>query len=151
MTHRSFAVVGGLALVVAATVTVPAQQALPPVDAAAALKTVVPDIDARLARFKAVRMPYTSAALSARERQMVDQLVIACRALESMYWRQSDPEGLALYNALEKIDTPLAKATRHYLFINGSRFDLVNENQPFVGRQPMPPGHALYPPDLTRA
>src|SRR5207237_9518181 len=44
----------------------------------------------------------------------------------------------------------LARKTRHYLFINGSRWDLVNENEPFVGRQPMPPGHALYPPDLTR-
>ena len=37
---------------------------------------------------------------------MVDQLVIACRYLESMYWRQSDPEGLALYKALEQVDTP---------------------------------------------
>jgi hypothetical protein len=127
------------------------QQQLPTVDATAALKTVVPDLDARLARFKAVRMPFNAAALNARERQMVDQLVIACRALESMYWRQSDPEGLALYNALEKIDTPLARNTRHYLFINGSRWDLVNDNQPFIGRQPMPPGHALYPADLNRA
>jgi hypothetical protein len=129
----------------------PAPEPLPAVDANAALKTVVPDLDARLARFRTVRMPFNAAALSARERQMVDQLVVACRALESMYWRQSDPEGLALYNALEKLDTPLARNTRHYLFINGSRWDLVNENQPFVGKQPMPPGHALYPVDLTRA
>ena len=121
------------------------------VDAAAALKTVAPDLDARLARFKPVRMPYNAPALSARERQMVDQLVIALHQLENIFWRQSDPEGLALYKALEKVDTPLARSTRHYLFINGSRWDLVNENEPFVGRQPMPPGHALYPADLTRA
>ena len=43
----------------------------------------------------------TTAALSPRERQMIDQLVIACRELENIYWRQSDPEALALYNALE--------------------------------------------------
>jgi hypothetical protein len=121
------------------------------VDVAAALKAVVPDLDARLARFKPVRMPYNASALSARERQMVDQLVIALHQLENMFWRQSDPEGLALYKALEKVDTPLARNTRRYLFINGSRWDLVNENEPFVGRQPMPPGHALYPADLTRA
>ena len=120
-------------------------------DAAAALKTVAPDIDARLARFKPVRMPYNSAALNARERQMVDQLVIALHQLENMFWRQSDPEGLALYKALEKMETPQARSTQHYLWINGSRWDLVNENEPFVGRQPMPPGHALYPADLTRA
>ena len=82
---------------------------------------------------------------------MVDQLVIACRYLESMYWRQSDPEGLALYKALEKVDTTAGKNLRHYLLINGSRWDLVDENRPFVGTAPMPPGHALYPADLTRA
>jgi hypothetical protein len=125
--------------------------AAPGVDVAAALKTVAPDLDARLARFKAVKMPYNSSALSARERQMVDQLVVALRQLENMFWRQSDPEGLALYKALENVDTPLARNTRHYLWINGSRWDLVNENEPFVGKQPMPPGHAIYPADLTRA
>ena len=140
-----------IAASLAAIVLARAQQHLPQVDVNAALKTVAPDLDARLARFKPVKMPFNSAALSPRERQMVDQLVIALRQFESMFWRQSDPEGLALYKALEKVNTPLAQKTRHYLFINGSRWDLVNENEPFVGRQPMPPGHALYPADLTRA
>src|SRR5690242_4640688 len=72
-----------------AVVITGAQQA---VDVQAALKTVAPDLDQRLARFKAIRMPYNSASLSARERQMVDQLLVACRYLESMYWRQSDPD-----------------------------------------------------------
>ena len=140
------------ALVAAAFSVAPAaEQRLPSVDAPAALKTVAPDLDARLARFKPVKMPYNSAALSMRERQMVEQLVIALRQLENMFWRQSDPEGLALYKALEKVNTPLAQKTRHYLWINGSRWDLVNENEPFVGKQPMPPGHALYPADLTRS
>ena len=120
-------------------------------DVAAALKTVVPDLDKRLARFKPVRMPYDEAALSPRERQMIDQLVIACRELERIYWRQSDPEALALYNALEAVKTPAAQNLRRYLFINGSRFDLVDSNRPFVGTRPMPPGRALYPADLTRA
>src|SRR5205085_2776821 len=140
------------ALVAAAFSVAPAaEQPLPSVDASAALETVAPDLDARLARFKPVKMPYNSAALSTRERQMVEQLVIALRQLENMFWRQSDPEGLALYKALAKVNTPLAQKTRHYLWINGSRWDLVNENEPFVGKQPMPPGHALYPADLTRA
>ena len=141
-------------LIVGASVTadVAAQRgAAPTVDVQAALKTVAPDLPQRLARFKAVRMPFDAAGLSARERQMVDQLVIACRYLESMYWRQSDPDGLALYKALEKVDTPLARNTRHYLLINGSRWGLVEENRPFVGSAPMPPGHALFPADLTRA
>jgi len=127
----------------------PAVPATTGVDAAAALRTVAPDLDRRLAQFKAVRMPFNAAALSARERQMIDQLVIACQRLESMYWRQSDPTAMALYNALRSGNTPPAEKLRHYLFINGSRFDLVDENKPFVGTAPLPPGHALYPADLT--
>jgi hypothetical protein len=125
--------------------------AQPKVDVAAALQSVTPDLDQRLARFKPVRMPYNASALSKRERDMVDQLVIALRELESMYWRQSDPDGLALYNALAADKSPLAQKLRHYIFINGSRWDLVDANKPFVGTMPMPPGHALYPAGLTRA
>jgi len=123
--------------------------AQPAPDVAALLKTV-PDLTAKLARFKPVRMPYDAASLSERERQMIDQLVIACRELENIYWRQADPDALALYNALEPDRTPLAQNLRRYLFINGSRFDLVDENKPFVGTAPMPPGRAIYPDGLTR-
>jgi hypothetical protein len=125
--------------------------AQPKVDVTAALKTVTPDLDQRLARFKTVKMPFDASALSPRERQMVDSLVTALRELENIYWRQSDPEGLALYVALEGDKSPLAQKLRRYLVINGSRFDLVDNNKPFVGTMPMPPGHALYPADLTRA
>jgi len=124
---------------------------LPSVDAAAMLRAVVPDLDKRLAQFKPVKMPFDASGLSPRERQMIDQLVIASRELESIFWRQSDPVGLALYKALASVDTPLAKNVRHYLFINGSRWDLVRENEPFVGTEKMPPGHYLYPAELTRA
>ena len=44
---------------------------------------------------------------------------------------------------------PRRSSLMRYLFINGSRFDLVDDNKPFVGTAPMPPGHALYPADLT--
>src|SRR4051812_22064453 len=118
----------------------------PAVDVSARLKTAVPDLARRLARFKPVRMPFSASGLTARERQMVDQLVVACRYLERMYWRQSDPEGLALYKALERTDTPLARSVRQYLLVNGSRWDLVDENRPFIDGVPMPAGRALYPP-----
>jgi hypothetical protein len=129
----------------------PAPTDLPAVDAAAMLKTAVPDLDERIAQFTPVRMSFDSAGLTDRERQMIDQLVAASRELESIYWRQADPVGLSLYKALAANDTPVAKSVRHYLFINGSRWDLVRENGPFVGIEKMPPGHYLYPADLTRA
>jgi hypothetical protein len=102
-------------------------------------------LDDRLAKWKPVDMPFTATGLSARERQMVEKLVEASQYLDDIYWRQSDPEGLALYKS-----TKDAKVKR-LLMINGSRWDLLDENRPFVGSEPMPPGHALYPKDLTRA
>ena len=129
----------------------PPSSDLPKVDAAAMLKTAKPDLDARLAQFKQVRMPYDRSGLNDRERQMVDQLVVALHALESMFWRQSDPVGLALYKALASDRSPVAQNVRRLLMINGSRWDLVRENAPFIGTDPMPPGHYLYPRDLTRA
>src|SRR5438034_4468095 len=73
---------------------------LPPADVAFALKTAVPDLGKRLAHFKPITVPFASAGLTPRERQMVDQLVLACQFLERMYWRQSDPDRLAVYKAL---------------------------------------------------
>jgi len=102
------------------------------------------DPTARLARWKAVEMSLP-AGLSVKERQMVGRLQEACRLLDEIYWRQSDSAGLKL---LETTQDPVLK---HLLAIMGSRWDLIDENRPFTGNEPMPPGHDLYPHDLTAA
>ncbi|MEO8430998.1 MAG: Zn-dependent hydrolase [Acidobacteriota bacterium] len=109
-----------------------------------------PDIEAKLARWKTVEMPFRAEKLSKREREMVERLVDACRDLENIYWRQSDPEGLALYRKLSASQDPGEKAIARYIWINGGRYDLLDENRLFMGTGPTPPGRALYPADLTR-
>jgi len=104
-----------------------------------------PDIQTRLAKWKNVEMPFHSEGLSARERQMIDKLVDACRLLDDIYWRQSDLGGLAL---VKSTTNPSLKTL---LTIMGGRWDLVDENRPFAGAPPMPPGHELYPRNLSRA
>jgi len=99
----------------------------------------------RLARWKAVEMPFHSSGLSARERQMVEKLVEACRLLDGVFWRQSDLGGLALSQGTRN---PTLKGL---LGIMGSRWDLVDQNRPFIGEALMPPGREMYPDDLTRA
>ena len=111
---------------------------------------IAPDLDQQLAKFRHVQMPFDSKGLTARERQMVEKLVVACQYLEDIFWRQSDPEGLALYQALASSQNPRDVKLRRYLFINASRFDLLKENQPFVGKDPMPPGRGFYPAGLTQ-
>ena len=112
---------------------------------AAAALAAPPDLDRLLARWKPVRMPFNSERLSACERQLVEKLVEASRHLEDIFWRQSDPEGLKLLQTSGG-DPRL----RRLLKINGSRFDLIDGNLPFVGGEPYPPGAGLYPPGLTR-
>jgi hypothetical protein len=103
------------------------------------------DVAARLSKWKNVEMPFHSEGMTARERRMVDKLVEACWLLDDVYWRQSDLDGLALYKSTND------PALRTLLTIMGGRWDLIDENRPFAGAPPMPPGHELYPHDLTRA
>jgi hypothetical protein len=118
--------------------------------AASASMQVVPDLDSRLANFREVRMPFHAERLTPRERQLVEKLVDASRYLEEIFWRQSDPEGLTLYQSLAASKSPKDHKLRRYLRINASRFDLINENKPFVGTADMPLGRGFYPQGLTR-
>jgi hypothetical protein len=105
-----------------------------------------PDLDALLARWKRVPMPFQAEGLSAQERQVVAKLVEASRYIEDIYWRQTDPEGLRLL-----ADPATDPKLRRLLMINGSRFDLVDGNRPFAGTDAFSPGAALYPRGLTQA
>ncbi len=142
---------------------------------------VAPDLATQAAKWKRIEIAYDDKGLSARERQMVEKLVEASQYINRIYWRQSDPEGLQLYmqfaaegsgpnggqisgssdagrksaGSTHDLDQALLKMLR----VNGSRYDLLNNNQAFACRQneavggacpPAPPGRALYPPGVTR-
>ncbi|HEY6302657.1 MAG TPA: Zn-dependent hydrolase [Terriglobales bacterium] len=111
---------------------------------------VAADLGQRLAKFRHVQMPFRTAGLSVREQQLVRKLVGACVYLESIYWRQSDPDGLTLYQSLAASQNRRDVQLRRYLWINASRFDLIDENKPFVGKEAAPPGRGFYPANLTR-
>ncbi len=111
---------------------------------------VVSDLAERVAKFKLVHMPFNSAGLSAREKEMVAKLVDASGLLDCIYWRQNDPEGLQLYLSLANSKAPQDLLLRRYLKINGSRFDLIDDDKPFVGTRPMPPGRGFYGFQISR-
>ena len=108
------------------------------------------DIAGQVAKFKLVSMPFSVNGLSEAERKMVYKLVEASQFLESIYWRQSDPKGLELYKRLLGCNQVMNQKIRRFLLINGSRYDLLENNKPFVGSDPFQPGRALYPAGLTR-
>jgi len=108
------------------------------------------DVAAQLAKFKRVEMPAATSALTAKERQLVQKLVDASRLIESIYWRQSDREGLELYKGLAGCTGKSDKDIRRFLLINGSRYDLLEENKPFIGGGSYPPGRESYPKGITQ-
>src|SRR5689334_5650010 len=108
------------------------------------------NLGAQLAKFRPVRMPFDTRGLSAREVQMVRKLVEAGQYLESAFWRESDPQGLAIYQALANCSGTTEKQIHHYLLINGSRYDLLEGNKPFLANTRYEPGHALYPAGISR-
>jgi hypothetical protein len=110
---------------------------------------VAPDLAERVAKFKRVAMPFNSQGLTEREKKLVQKLVDASGLLECIFWRQSDPEGLKLYLSLIESKKAQDELLRTYLRINGSRFDLVDEDKPFVGVEPMPPGRGFFASNLT--
>jgi hypothetical protein len=112
--------------------------------------TVAPDLAKRVARFREVHIPYEATSLTVRERALVEKLVEANRYLEDIFWRQSDPEALTLYQSLAGSKNERDVNLRRYLWINASKYDLLQDNQPFVGTQPMPPGRGFYPQGLTQ-
>jgi hypothetical protein len=112
---------------------------------------VAPDLDHRLARFKRVEMPFDMERFSARERTLINELVAASRDFEQIYWRQNSPADIEIYKSLASSKEARARELRRLLWINGGRYDQIEENEPFIGKDAMPPGRNLYPPGLTRA
>lgn len=111
---------------------------------------VVPDLQERVAQFKTVQMPFRSKGLSPKEVQLVNKLVEASHAIESIYWRQADPDGLTLYQQLKGSRDARDQMILRYLAVNGGRFDLIRNNEPFIIGATYQPGGALYPHGLTR-
>jgi hypothetical protein len=111
---------------------------------------VIHNLDEELAKWKPVEMPFHGDGLSAKEVKLVHKLVEATQYLEQIYWRQSDPEGLALYERLKGSSNPQDQKVRHFILINGSRYNLLDDNKLFIGDEPYHPGRGFYPRGITR-
>jgi hypothetical protein len=134
-----------------ATAPEPPPSTLPPLPPLTISKAdVAPDLAERVAKFKRIKIPFHSQDLTHNQRKMIIKLVDAAGLLDCIFWRQSDPEGLQLYVSLAKSKVPQDDLLRRYLKINGSRFDLVDGDKPFVGVQAAPPGRGFFPEDMTR-
>ncbi len=104
-------------------------------------KPAITVVNAELRKFKQVKMRSNRIGLTRSEQRMVLKLVEASQYLESIYWQQSDPEGLALYSQNASCDSRPNKNVIRYLMIYGSRYDFEHKN-PFGDAYV--PGHTFY-------
>ena len=142
----------GRAVIAALLFATAAAAAAPTPPGAAGDAVGVADLPTRLAKYRRVHMPFDASGLDARTRNMIGKLVAACQYLDEIYWEQADPDGGRLYKRMRASAAPDSQALSRYLRINGSRYDLIANDQPFVvGAPPAPPGRNLYPVDLTRS
>lgn len=90
--------------------------------------------------------------LSARERQLVEKLIEAGKICDEIFWKQSSHDAIAVRDSLIKLNTEEAKIFLDYVYINYGPYDVLNENQRFVGHGPQrrPLGGGFYPEDLTK-
>jgi hypothetical protein len=110
-----------------------------------------PELATELAKFKPVKIAFDQSHLTDREKQMVAKLVDAAGLLDCIYWRQSDPDGLKLYVALAHSKNPQDQMISELLKINGGRFLQIEDDKPFIGTEPAPPGRGFFLPNETRA
>lgn len=109
------------------------------------------ELAADLAKFKPVKIHFDQSHLTDREKQMIAKLVDAAGLLDCIYWRQSDPEGLKLYVALEGNTNPQSQMIRELLKINGGRYLQIDDDKPFIGTEAASAGRGFYLPNETRA
>ncbi|QNN67809.1 hypothetical protein H9L13_02440 [Sphingomonas lutea] len=95
-----------------------------------------------------IEMNPDTSFLTAEEREVVNLLIQAADLMSEIYKRQHTPNYDALRAQVVATNDP-ALLDRFDTFFGP--WDSLDEDKPFFGNQPMPPGAGFYPTDLTKA
>ena len=111
---------------------------------------VVPDIKDRLAQLTPTEITYDESLLNEEQKEVLEKLVLAARAIDNIFWKQASHVGLDILQNFENSDHPAAEDFVRYLKINFGPYDRLDDNKPFIGTDPKPLGAGFYPPDMTK-
>lgn len=106
---------------------------------------VAPDVAQRVKQLPRTTIKYT-ATLTANEKQVVDKLIEASKAIDEIYWRQVSDANPAMRAQLAKTGGPAYE----YFLINKGPWDRLKDDEPFIGHKKKPAGAAFYPEDMTK-
>jgi hypothetical protein len=113
-------------------------------------RTIVPDIERRLAQFSPTPLEADLSALSPEDRRVLDLLIEAARPMSEIFLRQAWTGNPDLRREIADWRGPEAEAAREYFEINFGPWDRLDESRPFLGDRPHPPGAGYYPEDMTK-
>jgi hypothetical protein len=100
------------------------------------------------AKLAEVRMNPDTSYLTTEEREVVNLLIQAADLMQPIYLRQVSADNARLRAEIEKSGDK-AKLARFDQMMGP--WDEMDEDKPFIGSTPRPPGGGFYPEDLTQA
>ncbi len=113
--------------------------------------TAASDIGERAAKFAPTDITYDEGLLNEEQNQVLEKLVMAAQRIDQIFWKQaSHVNQNKLLNDVLQSEHPAAKDFLRYLRINFGPYDRLDENKPFIGKDPKPPGAGFYPADMTK-
>src|SRR5688572_21105283 len=101
-----------------------------------------------VAKLAEVRMNPDTAYLTAEEREVVNLLIQAADLMQPIYLRQVSADNARLRAEIEASGDKAKLARLDQMM---GPWDEMDENKPFIGNKPRPPGAGFYPEDLTQA
>ncbi len=112
----------------------------------------LPSIRERIEAFAPVEIFVDLSHLTDRERKVIELLVEAGKYADSIFWKQTAPDAVAVRDSLSKLNTPEARDLLKLVHIFYGPYDLVYGGARFVGNGPKtkPPTANFYPIDMTK-
>lgn len=103
-------------------------------------------------RFAPTPLRVDTSGLSSGDRQALVKLIQAARLVNDIFMKQYWSGDLALYQRLQKENTPLGRTRLHYFWINKGPWSDIDEYKAFLPGVPPRklPGANFYPEDMTK-
>ncbi|HEU5251238.1 MAG TPA: peptidase [Thermoanaerobaculia bacterium] len=114
---------------------------------------LAPDIPDRLRKFARTPIDYDRSLLDQKETRTVAKLIEASRFINNIFLTQVSERNPAvraqMFEAMGRGNTAARWAVALFDVHKGP-WDRLEENEPFIGRDPKPKGAGFYPADMTR-
>jgi Peptidase family M49 len=111
------------------------------------------DIPERLRQLAPTPIDYDRALLDPKETQVVAKLIDASRFMNDIFLAQVSEKNPALRDRVYAAGAPGDTTARMALTlfdIHKGPWDRVKNNEPFIGKDPKPPGAGFYPTNMTK-